>query len=158
MINTMKITAFIFVIALSLSINIFAQFSIDSFINESFDKNYFSFKSHLSDKKIEEREIMNFKAILYYDWLDPISIKVGYLFNEGGKQLGKVISNGKENEEDAKKLFDSLQNSLVSKFGSNFLEQSMMGIIIISWKEIENYSVILTKSEKKTMLTILRKE
>lgn len=154
----MRILTLFFVLKFVFSASVFGQFSLHSFVSEPLNKNYASFREQLSDKKFEEKEILNFKAILYYDWLNPFSIKVGYLFNDAGKQLGKVIANGKESEEDAKKLFENLKTFLANKFGSDYSEQNMMGIVLVSWKDITDYSVILTKSENKTMLTILQKQ
>ncbi len=65
------------------------------------------------------------------------------MFTKDGKQNAKVISNGKDNEEDSQKLFEMLEALLIKKYGSNYSENSMMGITMISWKGVENYTVTL---------------
>jgi hypothetical protein len=140
-----------------LSIKLSAQFSLETFLNEPFDKDLTSIKEKLVDKKIEEKDLMNYKTILYYDWLEPISVKVGFMFKKDGRQSGKVIANGKDNEEDSQKLFDMSKTLLIKKYGNNYSENSMMGITMISWKGIENYAVTLSRKSGRTMLMFITK-
>ncbi|MBU1298894.1 MAG: hypothetical protein KKG06_12145 [Bacteroidetes bacterium] len=136
--------------------NIFGQFSFESFLSESFTYTLSSIKSNLADKKIEEKEVMNYKAVMYYDWLDPISIKVGYLFSSEGTQKGKIIANAKKKEEDAVKLFSAAKNFLTKKYGNEFSENSMRGMTFINWKGVEDFSIVLTHKGDKTMVTVLK--
>ncbi len=106
--------------------------------------------------KIEEKVIMNHKALLYYDWLEPISLKVGYMFTKEGKQIGKVISNGKEIEEDSQKLFDISKSALIKKYGNKYSENSMIGVTMLMWKGLEGYTVMLTRKAEKTIVTVFR--
>ncbi|MFA5805162.1 MAG: hypothetical protein WC879_11000 [Melioribacteraceae bacterium] len=153
----MKVLKIFMVLILVSSIKLFAQFSIETFLNDPFDQTTTTIKEKLADKKIEENDVMNYKGIIYYDWLDPISIKVGYLFTKGGKQNGKVISNGKGNEDDAQKLFDISKIVLINKYGNNFSENSMLGLTMITWKGVEGYTVMLSRKGEKTMLMVLSK-
>ncbi|MCX7876879.1 MAG: hypothetical protein N2321_12045 [Melioribacteraceae bacterium] len=153
----MKVLKVFLLIIFVSSLNLFAQFSLETFLNEPFDQTTTSIKEKIVDKKIEEKEIMNYKALLYYDWVDPISLKVGYMFTKEGKQNGKVVSNGKENEEDAQKLFDISKATLINKYGNKYSENSMMGVTMLMWKGIERYTVMLSRKGDKTMLTVISK-
>jgi hypothetical protein len=139
------------------SIEASAQFSIESFLDEPIDKNFKDAKIQLSDKKIEEKQVMNFVGINYYEWLDPFSLKISYLFDDKGKQKGKALGNGRENKEDAVKLFEILKKQLIKKYGPNISENSMMGMTIVQWKGVDNYTVMLSTKDGSTMLMILVK-
>lgn len=139
-----------------LSLQLFAQFSLETFLSEPFDQTAASIIEKIADKKIEEKVIMNHKALLYYDWLEPISLKVGYMFTKEGKQIGKVISNGKEIEEDSQKLFDISKSALIKKYGNKYSENSMIGVTMLMWKGLEGYTVMLTRKAEKTIVTVFR--
>ena len=139
------------------SIKLSAQFSLETFLNEPFDQNMTSAKEKLIDKNIEVGEVMSYKTILYHDWLEPLSVKIGFMFTRDGEQIGKVISNGKDDKEDSRKLFEIVKAFLVKKFGNNYLEKSMMGLTMLQWKGIYAYTVMLTVKDGKTMLTVLKK-
>ncbi|MCX6175168.1 MAG: hypothetical protein NTZ27_10480 [Ignavibacteriales bacterium] len=126
-------------------------------MNDPFDQTTTTIREKLVDKKIEEKEIMNYKALMYYDWLEPISIKVGYMFTKDDKQNEKVITTGKEKEDDAQKLFDISKVALTKKYGNNYSENSMLGLTMITWKGIEGYLVMLSQKGEKTMLIIMSK-
>ncbi len=147
---------FVFLILIP-SIKLFGQFSLETFLNDPFDQTSTAIKEKLADKKIDEKEIMSYKAFMYYDWLEPLSIKVGYVFTKEGKQNGKVISNGRDKEEDAQKLFDISKTALIKKYGNNYSENSMLGLTMIMWKGIEGYIVLLSRKGEKTMLTVFIK-
>lgn len=153
----MKLLKTIIVFVFLFSANLSAQFSIKTFLNEPLDQSMASIKEKLAGKKIEEKEVKNFKSILYYDWLDPISVKVGYLFTPEGKPNGKVLSNGNKTEEDSQKLFDMSKASLIKKYGSNFSENSMMGITMLHWAGLENSAIMLSHKGETTMLTVMKK-
>ncbi|MBU2508687.1 MAG: hypothetical protein KJ799_18495 [Bacteroidetes bacterium] len=135
----------------------FAQFSIEKFLNEPFNQTYDSVKEKYSDKKSEEKNVMNFKSIMFYDWLEPISIKVGYMFTKDGNQNGKVLTNGKETDADSEKFLVLLKAALINKYGSDFSDKSMLGITMINWNSVEGYSVMVMKESTHTMLTIIKK-
>ncbi len=151
----MKIILASFIFVLTSLSQIYSQFSIEKFIDEPFNHNISSVQDSIK-KKVIEKEVMNYKGILYYDWMEPISIKVGYLFEKNGKQNGKVIGNGKDKPEEAKILFDKLKEILIKKYGSNVSENSMLGLTMLMWKEIDGISIMLTSKEEKTMLTIIK--
>jgi hypothetical protein len=153
----MKVLKTFVILMIISSLKLFAQFSLETFLNDPFDQTIITIKEKHVDKKIEEKEVMNHKALLCFDWLEPVSIKVGYLFTKDGKQNGKIISNGKEKEEDAQKLFDMAKGVLIKKFGNNYAENNMLGVTMIMWKEIVGYTVMLTRKGEKTMLAVLSK-
>lgn len=134
-----------------------AQFSLEKFLDEPFNYNYKTIDSKLKDKQIEETTILKFKSVVYFDFIEPISIKVGYLFDTDGSQKGKVIMNGKESEKDAETLFDILLNTLEKKFSKNYSKAELGNMKMINWKGLKDLSIILSKQENKTMLTIVRK-
>lgn len=134
-----------------------AQFSVEKFLDEKMDNDYKSIKVKFKDKSLEETTITKFKSLVYFDYMDPISIKVGYLFDNNGYQKGKVIMNGKENEKDAETLFDMLLPVLEKKFSDNYSKSNIGNLIMINWKGLKDLSVILSKQDKKTILTIVKK-
>lgn len=145
----------VFLLFALITFNANAQFNLESFLNEPFDKNYSQVKSLLADKKFEEKEVMNLKGITYFTWIDPISIKVGYMFSNDNKQKGIAVSNSKDDESDAVIAFDIFKNALIKKYGNNFSENSMMGMTLITWKGLDNLTVMLTTKDVKTMLTVI---
>lgn len=134
-----------------------AQFSVEKFLDEKMDNDYKSIKVKFKDKSLEETTITKFKSLVYFDYMDPISIKVGYLFDNNGYQKGKVIMNGKESEKDAETLFDMLLPVLEKKFSDNYSKSNIGNLIMINWKGLKDLSVILSKQDKKTILTIVKK-
>ncbi len=134
-----------------------AQFSLDKFLDEPFNYNYKTIHSKLKDKDVEETTILKYKSVVYFDFLEPVSIKVGYLFDVDGSQKGKAIMNGKENSKDAETLFDILLKSLEKKFSKNYSKVELGSMVMLNWKGLKDLSVILSKQENKTMLTIVRK-
>ncbi|MCR4416887.1 MAG: hypothetical protein WHV63_04160 [Ignavibacteria bacterium] len=135
----------------------FAQFSLEKFLDEPFNLNYKTVKSNLKGKDLEETTILKFKSVVFYDYLDPVSVKVGYLFDVDNSQKGKVIMNGKENEKDSEKLFEILLAALEKKFSKNYSKTELGDMIMINWKGLKDLSVILSKQANKTMMTIVRK-
>ncbi|MFN4110703.1 MAG: hypothetical protein ACK4G1_00385 [Ignavibacteria bacterium] len=136
---------------------LFAQFSLEKFLDEPLNYNYKTVNAKLKDKKVEETTILKFKSVVYFDYLEPISIKLGYLFDVDGSQKGKAIMNGKENSKDAETLFEILLNALEKKFSKNYTRTELGNMTMINWKGLKDLSVILSKQENKTMLTIVRK-
>lgn len=134
-----------------------AQFSLDKFLDEPFNYNYKTIYSKLKDKDLEETTILKFKSVVYFDFIEPVSIKVGYMFDDDGLQKGKAIMNGKENSKDAETLFDILLKSLEKKFSKNYSKAELGNMVMINWKGLKDLSIILSKQENKTMLTIVRK-
>jgi hypothetical protein len=137
--------------------NLLAQFSLDKFLDEPFNYNYKSISAKLKDKETEETTILKFKSVVFFDYLEPVSIKVGYMFDVDGSQKGKVIMNGKESSKDAETLFDILLKSLEKKFSKNYSKTELGNMVMINWKGLKDLSVILSKQENKTMLTLVKK-
>ncbi len=142
---------------LFISNNINAQFSLDEFLNEQMSFNLKSVKSKLQNKIIEETNILKFKSIVYHDVLSSIKIKVGYLFDDDGTQKGKVIMNANENPSDAEKLMKILLSSLEKKFSTNYSRVEAGHTELYNWRGLKDISVMLSKQDKKTMLTITKK-
>ncbi len=134
-----------------------AQFSVEKFLDEKMDNDYKSVKVRFKDKNLDEITITKFKSLVYFDYMDPISIKVGYLFDNNGNQKGKVIMNGKENEKDAETLFNMLLPVLEKKFSDNYSKSNIGNLVMINWKGLKHLTVILSQQDKKAMLTIVKK-
>ena len=152
----MKILKILAILMIIPSFEIFAQFSLETFLSEPYNYTISSIKERLADKKPEEKEIKNYKAVVYYDWLDPVSVKVGYVFTSEGMPNGRMISNGRDDEGDAKKLYDMSKFILIKIFGSNYSEENMFGITMITWNGVESYTVTMMMKGTKTMLTIMK--
>jgi len=133
-----------------------AQFKFENFINESFDNDLISIKEQIKEKKFEEKENKGIKSITYYDWVNPISIKVGYIFDKEGKQKGRMILNGKENETESKKAFEIFKKEIIKIFGKDFSEMNMFGATILQWKNLKEYKVILSRKDNKTAFFITK--
>lgn len=137
--------------------NLEAQFLIEKFLDEPFNHTLKTIQSKLKDKETEETTILKYKSVVYFDYIEPVSIKVGYLFDIDGSQKGKAIMNGKENQKDAETLFNILLEALEKKFSKNYSKAELGNMIMLNWKGLKGLSVILSKQENKTMLTIVRK-
>ena len=134
----------------------FAQISIDQFINSSYDNDIVSIKETIKDKKIEEKEYKESKSITYYDWVNPISVKVGYIFDKDGKQRGRMLLNGKENETESKRAFEIFKKELVKIYGNDFSEMSMFGAVLLQWKNVKDFKVMLSRKDDKAALFIMK--
>jgi hypothetical protein len=137
--------------------SLFAQFSLEKFLDEPFDFNYKTIKSKLKGKELIETTILKYKSVVYYDFIDPVSVQVGYMFDNDNSQIGKVIINGKESEKDAEKLFEILLEALEKKFSKNYSKADLGNMTMINWKGLKDLSVILSRQVNKTMLTIVKK-
>jgi hypothetical protein len=153
MINKLLVLVLTFIFGQSL----FAQFSIEKFLDEPLNFNYKAIKSILKDKELEETTILKYKSVIYNDFLEPLSIKVGYMFDVDNSQKGKTIMNGKENEKDAERLFEILLSALEKKFSKNYSKTELGNMTMINWKGLKDLSVILSRQANKTMLTIVKK-
>jgi hypothetical protein len=131
-----------------------AQITVEGFLNEPFDKTIASVKGQNRDKKVEESDVAMYKGLVYYDWMEPISVRIGYLFEKDGKQAGKVLGNGKGNEEDAEAFFTAAKATLIKKYGTEYAESSMLGMTSLAWNHVRGCSVTLTRRKLKTTLTI----
>lgn len=153
MINKFLILAITFIFIQSSN----AQFSLEKFLDEPFNLNYKTVKLALKGKELEETTILKYKSVVYYDFLEPVSIKVGYMFDVDNTHKGKTIMNGKENEKDAEKLFEILLAALEKKYSNNYSKTEIGNMIMINWKGLKDLSVILSRQANKTILTIVKK-
>lgn len=147
----------ILILTLLFSINALSQVTIEKFLNEPFDNTVASIREKNRDKKIEEQDVMIYTGLMYYDWLEPISVRVGYLFSKDGNQKGKVLANGKGIEEDAQTFFNLSKAALIKKFGADYAESSMLGTTTFAWNHVDGYSIMLTRKKLKTTLTMFSK-
>jgi hypothetical protein len=154
----MKLFTLVLLILILFKVEIIAQFSIDNFFDGSFNRTYTSVKDSLAEKKFTEKNAMGIKTIMYYDYYEPLSVQIGYMFKEDGNLMGRIIGNGKEDEESANKLFDIFKKLLIEKFGSIYTSNSMLGVTMLSWSGNDRYSVMLTKKGEGTMMMLMKKQ
>lgn len=133
-----------------------AQFSLEKFFDEPISGNYETLKAKIKSKNPFEEEIVKFRSLVYYNTIESIPVKVGYLFDDGS-QKGKVITNSKEDEKNAAQLFDILLKVLEKKFGTNYSKNDIGSMIMVNWKGMDTLSIILSKKMKRTILTIVKK-
>lgn len=136
--------------------NSFGQISTTQFIGEQFTKNISSFKDSLKLKPIEESEFKEITTLSYYEWLEPISVKVSYLFNKTGQQIGKYLTNGKQNDDDADKLFLMLKNTLVKEFNLGYTETSLLGVTMLTFQSAKGVTILLVRKGETTKCTIMK--
>jgi len=153
----MKIIQAVVLLILLSGMKVTAQFSLDSFLNEPINYTPASIKEKLNGKKWEEKDVKNFKAILFYDWIAPVSVKVGYLFSPDGTQKGKYLRNAKENGNDASLLLDTLKSATIRKYGAGYTENSMMGITVFTWNMLDDIMIMLAKNDAATTMMLIRK-
>jgi hypothetical protein len=146
----------IFVVLIFVSAEVFCQLTVEKFVNESYENDMTKIKETIKDKKYEEKEGKQGKSLTYYDWLNPISVKVGYIFDKEGKQRGRMLLNGKENENESKKAFDFFKKELIKIYGNDFSEMSMFGAVLLQWKNVKDFKVMLSRKDDKTALFIMK--
>ena len=151
----MKYIKLVMVVSLFCCIEIYAQFSIETFLNEPLDQTMTSMKEKLSDKKFVENLDGTFNILTYFDWLEPISIKINIMFKKDGNQISKSISNAKESEDEAKKLFDILNAALIKKFGNSVFQKSLFGVTVYSWYGTGGSAITFAQRSNKTILMIM---
>lgn len=144
------------IFSLILASNTFGQLSIEKFINETYDNDISMIKEAIKDKVYEEKENKGTKSITYYDWINPISVKIGYIFDKEGKQRGRMLLNGKENETESKRFFEIFKKELVKIYGKDFSEMSMFGAVLLQWKNVKNFKVMLSRKDDKAAFFIMK--
>lgn len=140
------------------SYSLIGQLSVSNFINESYDNDISTIKESLKEKKYEEKEGKNGKSITYYDWLNPISVKVGYIFDKEGKQRGRMLLNGKETETESKKAFEIFKREMIKIYGNDFSEMNMFGATLIQWKNIKDFKILVSRKDDKAALFVMREK
>ena len=148
-----KMRAILF-LTLLFSATLTAQLKIETFLNEPFDNTIVGVKEKNSNKKIEESDVMIYTGLIYYDWMDPISVRVGYLFGKDGQQKGKVLSNGSGTEDDARTFFEMIKAALIKKYGTDYAESGLMGFTTLAWNHVNGYSLTLSQKKSKATFTI----
>lgn len=151
----MSFIKLVIIILLFCCLRISAQFSIETFLNEPIDQTITSMKEKLSDKKYDVNLDGTFDMIAYYDWLEPVSIKINLMFRKNGNQLSKSISNAKESEDEAKKLFDTLNAALIKKFGNSVSQKSLFGVTAYTWYGVGGSVITFAQRSSKTILMIM---
>jgi len=149
---TLKLTFMFLVLGY---LNLSAQFSIVNFLDEPLNKTLVEVKVQLADKKYEESLDGPFNRITYYEWLEPVSIKITFLFKKDGKPVSKGISNAKEFEQDGQNLFDTLNGELIKKYGQSISQKSIFGVTAYSWSGVGGSAITLMQESKKTRLMII---
>lgn len=129
-----------------------AQFSLDKFWNIELGSSFSTVKQFFPDEKWEEREAGSDNLKSFYSWLEPNSIKVSFLISKTDQLRMKSISNGKVDEESAKKLFNNLKEILLTKLGNKFEKKEVMGKILLLWRIGKDGTVSLSNDGAKTIL------
>lgn len=138
-------------------ININAQFDLDKFLSLAFGTTTTEIKSLYPNAKWEERTSERGTSISYYDWLEPNSLRISFSFNTKNELTFKSVTNGKRNEEDAKKVFSQLKGLALNKFGNKFEEKSFFGVDLIIWKSDPLIDVLLSIKDDRASLVIAKK-
>ncbi|NMB80588.1 MAG: hypothetical protein GYA14_02085 [Ignavibacteria bacterium] len=144
-------------ILLLITLNTRAQFDIDKFISISLNTSQQELKALYPNAKWEEKSSERGSSLGYYDWLEPNSLRISFSFNTKNEMSIKSISNGKRNEEDAKKVFNQLKGLALNKFGNKFEEKSFFGVDLIIWKSDPQVDVLLTIKDERASLVIAKK-
>ena len=152
----MKILRIFMALILLSSIKLFSQSSFESFLNDPFDQTISAIKEKLGEKKYEEKEVKGLPTLSYYDWFDPFSISIQYLFNKNGTLVTKIITNGKENENDADKIFALLKEMIIKKHGPNYTDNSILSVKMFMWKSADNLSIMLVRKGDNTTMMIMK--
>ena len=129
-----------------------AQFSLDKFWKIELGSAFSTVKQFFPDEKWEEREAGSDNLHSFYSWFDPNSIKVSFLVSKTDQLRMKSISNGKVDEESAKKLFDHLKEILLTKLGDKFEKKDIMGKILLLWRIGKDGTISLSNDGAKTIL------
>jgi hypothetical protein len=151
----MKILKSVILLFLLAYLNLSAQFSVPNFLDEPLTKTFSELKESISDKKIEDSMDGPFNHLTYYDWLEPLSIKINFMFKKDGKPVSKSISNSKKTDEEAQKLFNILISELVYKYGQSISQKTLFGAIVYTWNGVGGSIITLSHTGNKTVLMII---
>lgn len=146
-----------FITIVIFSSSLFAQFDIDKFYAIDFALTQSEVKSLYPDAKWENRSSERGSSVSYYDWFEPNSLRISFSFNTKNEMSVKSISNGKRNEEDAKKVFNQLKGLALNKFGNKFEEKSFFGVEMMIWKTDLQNDILLTMKDDRASLIIAKK-
>jgi hypothetical protein len=112
-------------------------------------------KQLFPNEKWEEREAGNDNLYSFFDYLEPSSIKVSFLVTKADRLRMKSISNGKVDEESAKKLYDHLKEILLKKFGDKYEKKDLMGKSFLLWRMGKDGIITLSNNGDKTIMVNL---
>lgn len=130
----------------------FAQFSLDKFWSIGLGSSITSTKQLFPKEKWEVVEAGNDNLYSFLCYLEPSSIKVSFLVTKSDKLRMKSISNGKIDEESAKKLFEHLKQILLKKFGNKYEKKDTMGKNILVWQTGDDGKISLSCNGDKTLM------
>jgi len=130
----------------------FAQFSLNKFWNIELGGSISSVKQLFPNEKWEEVEAGNDNLYSFLSYLEPSSIKVSFIVTKADRLRMKSISNGKVDEESAKKLFEHLKKILLKKFGNKYEEKDTIGKIILVWQIDKDGKISLSNNGDKTLM------
>ncbi|MBI5729931.1 MAG: hypothetical protein HY963_02230 [Ignavibacteriales bacterium] len=140
---------------LFISSQLLAQFSLDKFWSIELGSSLSTVKQLFPNEKWAERETGNGNIHSYFSWFEPNSIKVSFLVTKADRLRMKSISNGKVDEESAKKLYDHLKEILLKKFGDKYEKKDLMGKSFLLWRIGEDGMITLSNDGAKTIMVNL---
>ncbi len=138
-----------------ISSQLLAQFSMDKFWTIEPGSSLSTVKQLFPNEKWEEREAGNDNLHSFFSWFEPNSIKVSFLVTKADRLRMKSISNGKVDEESAKKLFDHLKEILLKKFGDKYEKKDLMGKSFLLWRMGKDGIITLSNNGAKTIMVNL---
>lgn len=136
-------------------IPLLAQFSLEKFWSIELGVSISSVKELFPNEKWEEREAGNDNLYSFFSYLRPSSIKISFLVTKEDRLRMKSISNGKIDEESAKKLFDNLIEILIKKFGDKFEKKDIIGKSFLLWRVGKDGIITLSNDGDKTIMVNL---
>ena len=140
---------------LFISSQLLAQFSLDKFWSIELGSSLSTVKQLFPNEKWAEREAGNNNLHSFFSWFEPNSIKASFLVTKADRLRMKSISNGKVDEESAKKLFDHLKEILLKKFGDKYEKKDLMGKSFLLWRMDKDGMITLSNNGAKTLMVNL---
>jgi hypothetical protein len=151
----MKILKIIPLFLILVSAEAYAQFSLDTFLSDSLTKPISVVKKALNNEKTTENTKGKFDRITYFSWLNPVSIKVDYMFKKDGGFAARSISNAKDTKEDGQQLFNIVDSLLTKKYGKSMTHRSLLGVEMYGWAGVGGALIGLTKKGDSTKLVFM---
>lgn len=148
----------LFVILSSFCVNILlAQSLIYEFINSNWEIKEPELKKSLITKQLSIKELFNIRKISYYDWLEPVSLKITYVFENDGEIIGKIMANAKKDTAEKNILYNILKPTIIKLLGKNNSSQSLMGAEILAWEIPNKFSLTLSVFNDIVVFTVFKK-
>ena len=133
----------------------YAQFSLATFLSDSLTKPISVVKKTLDNEKIIENTNGKYDRITYFSWLNPVSIKVNYMFKKDGSFAARSISNAKDNKEDGQELFNIVDSVLTKKYGESMTHRSLLGVEMYGWAGPGGALIGLSRKADRTELVFM---